>query len=73
MSNREYSRRFRRIVSSMNRLIGDMQKDHPKASLYLANSTLCLMLDDSHDRQGNPQQHAILAQEHLKSSGGGDW
>ena len=74
MLNAAHRRRFRRLVSELNRLREDVAKDHPGACWYLSNDTLNLMRGPSHDDRGqHPLYDNVLDGVTLRGASGGDW
>ena len=71
----EYRRRFRRLVSGLNKLIADMRSGpHPQAEYYLACDTLNLMSGPPHEgvcAVAHPER--VLDCQTLDFSDGGDW
>ena len=73
LAKASYRTRLRRLCAGINRLLHDVQADHPKAELYLDGSfNLCLMSGPAHDENYHGRQDRILTSAELESDGG-DW
>jgi hypothetical protein len=69
----DYGKRLKRHCDGLNRLLKDVRKEYPDATLYLsAGSTLSLLSTTSHDDYGHANRDSILEQANLKADGG-DW
>lgn len=67
-------RRFRRLVTGLNRLMEEIRQDWPEANYYLEEDTLIVLSGPSHEGVGEaPQPQRELASKNLKYSGGGGW
>ncbi|EOG8082490.1 hypothetical protein OGW18_20785 [Citrobacter sp. CK184] len=65
--------RFNRVTASLNALLVDIRKHFPDACYYSASDTLCLMLGDSHNDDGQPQCELVVTITNKPMIGGGDW
>lgn len=53
------AQRFKRIDKSMSKLLKDVKEHFPGAIYYTASGGFNLMLGDSHNEMGQPQQELI--------------
>jgi len=73
-ANPNLVRRFNGLCSSLQKFITDVRVHFPDAEYYSASGTFCLLLGQSHTREGSPQQDLVA----LTGTGGliidgGDW
>lgn len=73
-ANPSYRRRFRRLCTSLDNLLSDIQKDFDDAQLYIdGTSNMHLMLGDSHIGLGEAQEDLIADSRSIIYIDGGDW
>lgn len=67
------NRRFERLTRGLYDLLEDVRKAFPDANYYSANGTLNLMLTETHNRHGQPQNFGSAISAVRPEIGGGDW
>lgn len=68
------ARRFRRLVTALNKLLEDVRRDYPEANYYLQEDNLHILSGPSHEgHRQTAQEHRELISETLRHSGGGGW
>ena len=65
--------KFDRISKNLSALLREVRKEFPDAMYYSASGTLCLLLGDSHDRNGKPQNELLVTVAAGLTIDGGDW
>lgn len=69
----DYGKRLKRHCDGLNRLLADVRKEYPDATLYLSGSSLLhLLTGTSHDDNRCPQRDSELESATLNADGG-DW
>lgn len=68
-----FERRFRRLCSTMGKLLDDVQSHFPGAQYYVTPTGLNLLLGSPHADDGEPQRELIAFQSAAINIGGGDW
>lgn len=66
-------KRFERAIRQIDKILVDCKKELPDCNVYLdGGGNMCLM-DGSREIGEFDVKDTILAQEHIRDCGGGDW
>lgn len=68
--------KFLKLVQGLNDLLVDIRKNTPNANYYLAEDSLHILSDESHDDDDHYErmrQDRSMIMMRLLHSGGGDW
>ena len=71
----QQKQKFIKLVKSLNSLLEEVRKVTPNANYYLAEDTLNILSDESHEGHLSEikRQDRVMVYERLLHSGGGDW
>ena len=70
----KHRKRFKRLITSLNKLMTEVREYEPEATWYLQEDHMHLILGNSHSGVcGDPNHDLVALQSKLDRSSGGGW